>query len=152
MLKIIPFSLAACLLSIPVYAAEVTTELVIKTEFEQNKSKINEIFQDKIQKITARPALPEKMRNLLISQADEVRQFDLEMLQKKMDMKLRQAKQRDEMKERLRQDAQNRAKWILEDEEKFQKNKKDREKKEQAVINQVKSGQKNTEKQQSDAK
>ncbi|MBO4520288.1 MAG: hypothetical protein J5787_03695 [Alphaproteobacteria bacterium] len=137
MLKIIPISLAVCLLSATVHAADSTSEQMMRAEFDQNKSKINEIFQDKVQKISARPALPEKMRSLLISQADEIRQFDLDMLQKKMNIKIRQAKQRDEMKERLRQDAQNRAKWLLEDEEKFQENKKDREQKERAILNQV---------------
>ena len=152
MLKIIPFSLAMCFLSVAAGAAELTMEQIMKAEFEQNKSKINEIFQDKVQKISARPALPEKMRNLLISQADEIRKFDMDMLQKKMDMKLRQAKQRDEMKERLRQDAQNRAKWILEDEENFQKNKRKGEAAEQSVLKQVKAVQNNTEKKQSETK
>ncbi|MBR1777018.1 MAG: hypothetical protein IJ752_00320 [Alphaproteobacteria bacterium] len=137
MLKIVPFSLSLCLLAATVHAEELSPQQVMQAEFEQNKAKIDEIFQDKIQKISARSALPDDMRNLLISQADEIRQFDLNMLEKKMEMKLRQAKQRDELKEHLRQDAQNRAKWILEDEENFQKNKEKREETEQAVLNEV---------------
>ena len=77
------------------------------------------------------------MRGLLITQADEVRSFDLEMLEKKMKLKQRHARQRDELKERLRQDAQNKAKWMLEDETNFQKNKEKREKTEQAVLKEV---------------
>ena len=138
MLKIIPFSLGICLLTLPVYAQEMTQEQLMKSELEQNKVKINEIFQDKVQKISTRRSLPEEMRGLLLSQADEVRQFDIDMLEKKMALKQRHAHQRDELKERLRKDAQNRVKWMLEDETDFQKNKETREKAEQAVLKEVK--------------
>ena len=52
----------------------------MQSEFQLNNEQINEIFQEKIQKISARLALPEEMRNLLIKQADEIRQFDLDTL------------------------------------------------------------------------
>lgn len=138
MLKIVPFSLSLCLLAFSVHAEEMTPQQALQKEFEQNKTKIDEIFQEKIQKISARVTLPENMRRLLISQADEIRRFDLDMLEKKMEIKVRQAKDRDELKEQLRQDAQNRAKWILEDEANFQKNKEEREKAEKAALNGVK--------------
>ena len=136
MLKIIPVCLFLCLSAVSARAQtpEISADELMQAEFEQNKLKIEEIFQEKIQKITARAALPEDMRRLLISQADEVRQFDTDMLQKKMELKMKQAKERDDVKEMLRQDAHNRAKWLLEDEEKFQKNKAEREAKEAAVL------------------
>ncbi|MBR1944711.1 MAG: hypothetical protein IJ846_00245 [Alphaproteobacteria bacterium] len=138
MLKIIPFSLGICLLALSVRAQELTQEQLMQAEFQQNKTKIDEIFRDKVQKISSRRSLPEEMRGLLISQADEIRQFDMNMLENKMKMKQRQARQRDELKERLRKDAQNRAKWMLEDEAKFQESKEAREKAEQAVLSEVK--------------
>ena len=126
MLKLLSIGFGLCLLAFSSHAQELQLEGIIKAEFEKNKTKIDEIFQDKINKISARSALPDDMRKLLISQADEIRQFDLEMLEKKMDMKLKHAKQRDEKKEELRKDAQNRVKWMLEDEANFQKNKEER--------------------------
>lgn len=139
MLKSIPVALCLCLSVVSVQAQELSADEALQSEFELNKMKVEEIFQDKIQKISARSALPEDMRKLLISQADEIRQFDLNMLQKKMELKIKQAKKRDEIKEKLRQDAQNRAKWLLEDEEKFQKNKAKKETKEAAVLDDVKN-------------
>ena len=123
MLKIVPFGLCLCLLTASVRADELSAEALIQRETEQDKAKIHEIFQDKIQKISARIALPAEMRNMLISQATEVRQFDLDMLQKKSELKLKHAKQRDELKERLRKEAQNRAQWMMKEEQNFQENK-----------------------------
>lgn len=118
-------------------AAALTAEQVMEEEFDRNRAKIEEIFRDKIQKISARDALPEEMRKLLIMQADEIRNFDSEMLQKKMAMKREHAKKRDELKDKLRKDAQNRAKWLLEDEERFQKTKQERKEAENAVLSEV---------------
>lgn len=139
MSKIFPVGLGLCLIAASVQAQDVSADAALQAEFELNKNKINEIFQDKIQKITARAALPEDMRKVLISQADEIRQFDQEMLQKKMELKIKHAKQRDEIKETLRQDARNRAKWLLEDEENFQKKKTENENKEKAVSDDMKN-------------
>lgn len=152
MLKIIPFGLCLCLLTAPVYANELTAERAIQEEFEQNRNKISEIFQDKVQKISARTALPEDMRNLLISQADEVRQFDLYVLHRKLDMKLRHAKARDDMKEQLREDAQNRAKWMLEDEENFQELKEARQKAEEKILRDVEEDRKAADEKKSENK
>ncbi len=121
-----------------VYAKEDSSEQMMKSEFQLNNEQIDQIFHEKIQKITSRQSLPEEMRNLLIKQADEIRQFDKDTLQRKMDVKLRHAKERDGMKERLRQDAQNRVKWQMEEEERFQKSKAKREQAEQAVRESVK--------------
>ena len=122
MLKIVSFGLALVLSAVPAYAEELSADAMIRKEYEQDKNKINEIFEDKIQKITARVSLPDEMRSLLISQAAEVRQFDLEVLQKKRDLKLEQARKRDELKDSLRRDAENRALKILQDEENFRNN------------------------------
>lgn len=117
---------------------EFSAEQMMQSEFMLNNKQIDEIFQEKIQKISARPALPEEMRALLIKQADEIRQFDQNTLKEKMDLKVRHAKDRDELKERLRQDAQNLVKWQMEEEERFQKNKTAREAAEQEVLDSVK--------------
>ncbi|GEM_PF-3577999 len=124
------------------FAQSIPAEMLIQEEARLNGEQINEIFQEKIQKISSRQALPEEMRNLLVMQADEVRQFDTDMLKKKMDMKLRHAKERDQMKERLRQDAQNRVKWQLEEEIRFQKNKQKRQEEDEKKRKQLERKQK----------
>ncbi len=124
------------------FAQGIPAEMLIQEEARLNGEQINEIFQEKIQKISSRQALPEEMRNLLVMQADEVRQFDTDMLKKKMDMKLRHAKERDQMKERLRQDAQNRVKWQLEEEIRFQKNKQKRQEEDEKKRKQLERKQK----------
>lgn len=108
---------------IPAAAQEIAAEVLLKEEYNEKNNRINEMFQEKIAKISERIALPEEMRSLLIGQADEVREFDIETLKRKLDMKIRQAKDRDDLKERLRQDSQNRMKWLMQDEAMFQKNK-----------------------------
>ena len=138
MIKFFSIVLTTCLISATsVCAQDAFSEQMLQDEFLQNNEKINEIFQDKIKKISARTALPDEIKKLLISQADEIRQFDLEMLKKKMDMKLRHAKERDEMKETLRKDAQNRVKWMMEDEARFQNNKQKRQSDEKNIIKKV---------------
>ena len=88
MIKFFSIVLTTCLISATsVCAQDAFSEQMLQDEFLQNNEKINEIFQDKIKKISARTALPDEIKKLLISQADEIRQFDLEMLKKKMDMK-----------------------------------------------------------------
>lgn len=124
------------------FAQSIPAEMLIQEEARLNGEQINEIFQEKIQKISSRQALPEEMRNLLVMQADEVRQFDTDMLKQKMDMKLRHAKERDQMKERLRQDAQNRVKWQLEEEIRFQKNKQKRQEEDEKKRKQLERKQK----------
>lgn len=115
------------MLSSAAFAEELSSEQMMQSEFQLNNKQISEIFREKIQKISARRALPEEMKKLLIKQADEIRQFDVDTLKNKMDLKVRHAKERDQMKEALRQDAQNRVKWQMEEEERFQKNKQERE-------------------------
>ena len=133
MLKFIPFGFGLFLFAVSAYAEEMLPAELIQKEFELDRDKIHEIFQDKIQKISARTSLPDDMRNLLISQAAEVRQFDLDVLQKKRDLKLKQVRQRDDLKDRLRKDAENRARWILDDEENFQKNRDENQEKDRAL-------------------
>ena len=133
MLKFIPFGFGLFLFAVSAHAEEMLPSEQIQKEFELDRDKIHEIFQDKIQKISARISLPDDMRNLLISQAAEVRQFDLDVLQKKRDLKLKQVRQRDDLKDRLRKDAENRANWILQEEENFQKNRDKNQEKGSAV-------------------
>ena len=133
MLKFIPFGFGLFLFAVSAHAEELLPAELIQKEFELDRDKIHEIFQDKIQKISARASLPDDMRNLLISQAAEVRQFDLDVLQKKRDLKLKQVRQRDDLKDRLRKDAENRAHWILDDEENFQKNRDENQEKDHAL-------------------
>ena len=137
MKKIIPLGIGLCFLSLSVHAEELMPEQLIQKEYKENKVKINEIFQDKIQKITARESLPERMRQLLTDQASEVRMFDLDTLQKKAEMKQRHVMEREKLKEDLRRDAENRARWMFGSEKKFEKNRQDRKDKEQAVVNEA---------------
>ena len=134
MKKIIPLGVGLCFLSLSVCAEELMPEQLILKEYEQNKVKINEIFQDKVQKITARDSLPERMRALLTDQASEVRAFDLDVLLKKREMKQRHIAEREKLKEDLRKDAENRARWMFGSEKKFEKNKQNRKNEEQAVV------------------
>ena len=120
------FFISGCLMGLiffgsPVRAQEsaakpVTFEDTLRQQYELQKEKINKMFQDKLAKISARTSLPEDMKQMLIRQADEIREFDSYTLDRKLDMKLKQAQERDIIKERLKADATNRAKWILENE------------------------------------
>ena len=118
-------------------ASALTADEAIDNEYNLNREKIDEIFRDKIEKISAREALPDEMRRLLISQADEIREFDMETLQRKMAIKKKHARDRDELKERLREDAKNRAKWLLEDEANFQKAKEERKREQENTLKEV---------------
>ena len=109
---------AAMLSDISAVSAQ-TTENALREEYEQKKVLINDMFQTKVQKIRQRTVLPEDIMNVLIKQADEVREFDIYTLDRKLELKLRHAKERDEVREKLRKEAQERVKWLLENEEAF---------------------------------
>ncbi len=102
-------------------------EETLNKQYDLKKQQISRLFQDKVQKISERTSLPEEMRQALIRQADEVRAFDLGILQQKLEMKIKHAKERDVIKDRLKNDAMNRVKWIMENERDFQENKKTKE-------------------------
>ena len=102
-------------------------EETLNKQYDLKKQQISRLFQDKVQKISERTSLPEEMRQVLIRQADEVREFDMRILQQKLEMKIKHAKERDVIKERLKNDAMNRVKWIMENERDFQENKKAKE-------------------------
>ena len=105
---------------------------VLQEEYRRNSEQIDRIFRDKVQKISERPALPQEMRDLLTKQADEVRDFDSKTLKDKMDMKIRQARERDRLKERLRRDAENRVQWLVDEEERFERARDAKQREEEA--------------------
>ena len=75
-------------------ASAQTTENALREEYEQKKLLINEMFQTKVEKIRQRTVLPQDILDTLVRQADEVRDFDLYTLDRKLELKLRQAKER----------------------------------------------------------
>lgn len=99
--------------------AQQAVDKTLRDEYEQKKVLINEMFQTKIDKINRQISLPENILNLLIKQADEVREFDLYTLDRKFEMKMRHATERDAMRERLRFEAQNRVKWLIDNDDAF---------------------------------
>ena len=112
-------------------ASAQTSENVLREEYELL---INQMFSTKVEKIRQRTVLPEDILNLLVKQADEVREFDLYTLDKKLDMKLRHAKERDEIRDKLRKEAQGRVKWLLDNEEAFQATQEERAAEDKAKI------------------
>ncbi len=101
-------------------------ETALRAQFEIKKEKIQQLFNDKVQKIGERPAIPEDLRQMLIQQADEIKKFDLETLDKKLNMKLYHAQQRNTIKDRLKEDAVSNIQWIMDNEREFEKKKADR--------------------------
>ena len=119
--------------SIFLFSASVSAASIEETlgeEYQQKKTLVEEMFAAKVNKIGERKALPEEIRQLLLKQANEVREFDLYTLDRKKDMKIRHAKERDAIREKLREEAQDRVKWILENEDAF----KTEDKADQAVV------------------
>lgn len=116
-------------------ASAQTTENALREEYEQKKLLINEMFQTKVEKIRQRTVLPQDILDTLVRQADEVRDFDLYTLDRKLELKLRQAKERDEIRNKLRQEAQDRVKWLLSNEEAFKATKEERAAEDQAKTN-----------------
>lgn len=103
----------------PAVASAASIEESLGEEYQQKKTLVEEMFAAKVNKIGERKALPEEIRQLLLKQANEVREFDLYTLERKKDMKIRHAKERDTIREKLREEAQDRVKWILENEDAF---------------------------------
>ena len=76
-------------------------EETLGEEYQQKKTLVEERFAAKVNKIGERKALPEEIRQLLLKQANEVREFDLYTLERKKGMKIRHAKERDSIREKL---------------------------------------------------
>ena len=91
-------------LSFAARAQEKTAQEALREQYSKNREQIETIFKRKIEKISERTALPEKMRNLLIRQADEMREFDIYTLDRKLEMKMRQMTERDKIKNELKQE------------------------------------------------
>ena len=121
MLKAFTTGLGVLLLAAVACANDLPAGDVLQEEYRLNNERIDRIFRDKVRKISERPSLPQEMRDLLMKQADEVRDFDAKTLKDKMDMKIRHARERDLLKERLRHDAENRVQWLVDEEERFQR-------------------------------
>ena len=90
--------------SFGVQAQEKTAQEVLREQYSKNREQVEEIFKQKIDKIRERTALPEKMRALLIRQADEMREFDIYTLDRKLEMKIRQMGERDKIKNELKKE------------------------------------------------
>lgn len=108
------------LATMSVQAADISVEETLQADYAQKKQLIDEMFKKKVEKIRQKDVLPDRIRNLLIRQADEIRDYDLQVLNKKLQIKLRQAKERDTAREEMRKEAQERIKWVLENEAEFQ--------------------------------
>ena len=154
MLKAFTTGLGVLLLAAVACANDLPAGDVLQEEYRLNNERIDRIFRDKVRKISERPSLPQEMRDLLMKQADEVRDFDAKTLKDKMDMKIRHARERDLLKERLRHDAENRVQWLVDEEERFQRaqDAKQREEEERAAaLKSVEKAEKNeTEAQKTD--
>ncbi len=121
-------------------ASAQTTENALREEYEQKKLLINEMFQTKVEKIRQRTVLPQDILDALVRQADEVREFDLYTLDRKLELKLRHAKERDEIRDKLRQEAQDRVKWLLSNEEAFKATKEERAEEDLVKANKAEAG------------
>lgn len=115
-----------CAAADAVAARDDSLETALRKEYEIKKEKIQQLFNDKIEKIGERSAIPEDLRQMLIQQADEVKEFDIKTLDLKLDLKLKHARQRSMIKDRLKEDAMSRAQWILDNEREFEEKKKQR--------------------------
>ncbi|MCQ2966544.1 MAG: hypothetical protein MJ250_07415 [Alphaproteobacteria bacterium] len=125
------------LATMSVKAADVSIEDTLQADYDQKKQLIDEMFKKKVEKIRQKDVLPDRIRNLLIRQADEIRDYDLQVLNKKLQIKLRQAKERDVAREEMRKEAQERIKWVLENEAEFQVEKAAQDEAETKKLNQV---------------
>lgn len=90
--------------SLTARAQEKTAQEALREQYSKNREQIEMIFKRKIEKISQSKALPEKMRNLLVRQADEMREFDIYTQDRKLEMKMRQMSERDKIKNELKQE------------------------------------------------
>lgn len=90
--------------SLTAQAQEKTAQEALREQYSKNREQIEMIFKRKIEKISQSKALPEKMRNLLVRQADEMREFDIYTQDRKLEMKMRQMSERDKIKNELKQE------------------------------------------------
>lgn len=90
--------------SLTAKAQEKTAQEALREQYSKNREQIEMIFKRKIEKISQSKALPEKMRNLLVRQADEMREFDIYTQDRKLEMKMRQMSERDKIKNELKQE------------------------------------------------
>ena len=111
-----------------------TFEAVLQDQYKEKKARIQQLFNEKIEKIGERSAIPEDLRQMLIDQANEIKDFDMKMLDEKLNLKLKHARQRSAIKDSLKEDAMRRVEWVMENENEFEAKKKQREEASKKVL------------------
>ncbi len=111
-----------------------TFESVLQEQYKEKKARIQQLFNEKIEKIGERSAIPEDLRQMLIDQANEIKDFDMKVLDEKLNMKLKHARQRSVIKDSLKEDAMRRVEWVMENENEFEAKKKQREEASKKVL------------------
>lgn len=111
-----------------------TFEAVLQEQYKEKKARIQQLFNEKIEKIGERSAIPEDLRQMLIDQANEIKDFDMKMLDEKLNLKLKHARQRSAIKDSLKEDAMRRVEWVMENENEFEAKKKQREEASKKVL------------------
>lgn len=86
-------------------AAEERTSMdILREQYERDREQVEDIFQQKVDMIRQRTALPEKMRLILIKQANEMKEFDIYTLDRRMELKVKQMQARDDLKNKLKRE------------------------------------------------
>lgn len=111
-----------------------TFESVLQEQYKEKKARIQQLFNEKIEKIGERSAIPEDLRQMLIDQANEIKDFDMKVLDEKLNLKLKHARQRSVIKDSLKEDAMRRVEWVMENENEFEAKKKQREEASKKVL------------------
>lgn len=111
-----------------------TFEAVLQEQYKEKKARIQQLFNEKIEKIGERSAIPEDLRQMLIDQANEIKDFDMKVLDEKLNLKLKHARQRSVIKDSLKEDAMRRVEWVMENENEFEAKKKQREEASKKVL------------------
>lgn len=111
-----------------------TFEAVLQDQYKEKKARIQQLFNEKIEKIGERSAIPEDLRQMLIDQANEIKDFDMKVLDEKLNLKLKHARQRSAIKDSLKEDAMRRVEWVMENENEFEAKKKQREEASKKVL------------------
>ncbi len=125
-----------CLFDGTAYGAgrDKTFESVLQEQYNAKKARIQQLFNEKIEKIGERSAIPEDLRQMLIDQANEVKDFDIKTLDEKLNLKLKHARQRSVIKDSLKEDAMRRVEWVMENEREFEAKKQQREEASKKVL------------------
>ena len=85
-------------------AEERTSMDILKEQYNHDREQLEDIFQQKVDMIRERTALPEKMRMILIKQANEMKEFDIYTLDRRMELRVKQMQERDDLKNKLKRE------------------------------------------------